>query len=102
MAVYHIFRVCKEIRSFICHRAAIMGKELFPETIMKNLSITFYSYYYIMTPRYRLQQPRRILESKLLKHITNLSDFEKNDKYGFLSFRSRPVSCDDNIVYVIL
>ena len=34
-----------------------------------------------MTPKYRLQQPRRILESKLLKHITNLSDFEKANNY---------------------
>ena len=76
-AFHHIFRVGEEIRSCKCRRAAIMGKELFPETIIKNLSITFYSYYYYMTPRYRLQQPRRILESKLLKHITNLSDFEK-------------------------
>ena len=76
-AFYHIFRVCEEIRGCIYRRAAIMGKELFPETIIKNLSITFYSYYYIMTPRYRLQQARRILESRLLKHITNLSDFEK-------------------------
>ena len=39
-----------------------------------------------MTPKYRLQQPRKILESKLFKHITNLSELEKNDKYGFLSF----------------
>ena len=39
-----------------------------------------------MTPKYRLQQPKRILESKLLKHITNLIDFEKNNNYGFLSF----------------
>ena len=32
-----------------------------------------------MSPKYRLKQPRRILESKLLKHIKNLSDFEKNN-----------------------
>ena len=30
-----------------------------------------------MTPKHRFQQPRGILESKLLKHITNLNDFEK-------------------------
>ena len=30
-----------------------------------------------MTPRYRLQQPRRILEPKLLKHIKNSSEDDK-------------------------
>ena len=39
-----------------------------------------------MTPKHRLQQPRRILESKLLKHIKNLSDFEKSNNYSPLSF----------------
>ena len=53
------------------------GKKLFPESIIKNLSITFDSYYYVMAPKFRLQQPRRVLESKLLKHITKLDDFEK-------------------------
>ena len=97
---YHISRLCKEISRCIRHRAKIIRKELFPETIIKNLSIIFYSYYYVMTPRYRLQQPRRILESKLFKHITNLSDFEKNDKYGYLAFMYDPVEGDEINEYV--
>ena len=97
---HHSYCVCEEILNRICYRALIMGKDSFPQTIIKFLSITFYSYYYIMTPRHRLQQPKRILESKLLKHITNPSDFEKNNKYGFLSFIYRPVSCDDVNIYV--
>ena len=38
-----------------------------------------------MTPRYRLQQPRKIPESKLLKHIKNSSEDDKKNKYRFLS-----------------
>ena len=75
--VCYSFCVFKKIRDYIYHRAMLVGNEIFPESIIKNLSITFCSYYYIMTPEYRLQQPRKILESKLLEHITNLSDFEK-------------------------
>ena len=63
------------------------------------MSITFFSYYYIMTPRHRLEQPRRVLESKLLKHITNLNDDEKNIKYRFLWQNYKPISCDDIDVY---
>ena len=85
--VFYSFCVSKKIQDSIYHRAMLVGNEIFPESIIKTLSITFYSYYYIMTPKYRLQQPRRLLESNLLKHITNLSDFEKNN-YGFLSFMS--------------
>ena len=39
-----------------------------------------------MTPKYRLHQPRRVLESKLPKHKSNMSDFEKNNNYSFLSY----------------
>ena len=77
--------VSKKIRNYISHRVAIMGKKLFPETIINNLSIRFDSYYYIMHPKFRIQQPRRILESKILKHITKLDDLEKENNYGFLS-----------------
>ena len=55
-----------------------------------------------MTPRYRLEQPRRILESRLLKHITNLNDVEKNIKYGSLWHRYKPISCDDKDMYIHL
>ena len=83
---YYRFCASKKVRDYIYHRSTLMGNELFPESILNNLSITFYSYYYIMIPKYRLQQPKRILESKLLKHIKNLSDFEKSNNYSFLSF----------------
>ena len=79
-----MFRVSKKkILYYIRHSAMMMGKELFPESIIKNLSITFYSFYYIITPKHRFHQPRRILESKLLRHITNLKDFEKKITMAF-------------------
>ena len=78
------------------------GEKLSLETVIKNISITFYSYYYIMTPRHRLEQPRKVLESNLFKHITKLNDFEKNIKYSFLWHRYRPVSRDDNSIYLCL
>ena len=58
-----------------------------------------YSYYYIMTPKYRLQQPRRISESKRLKHLTNLSDFEKRNNGNFLAFIYGLVDYGDVDVY---
>ena len=74
---YYIYPVCEEILSRIQRGALMKEEELSLKTVIKDISITFFSYYHIMTPRYRLEQPRRILESKLLKHITKLNDFEK-------------------------
>ena len=36
-----------------------------------------------MTCRYQLEQPRRILESKMIKHIKNMTE-EEQDKNNFL------------------
>ena len=38
-----------------------------------------------MTAKHKIQQPRRILESKFLKHIHNVSYNDKINKYNFLS-----------------
>ena len=38
-----------------------------------------------MTAIHILQQPRRILESKILRHIKNASNDDKERKYKFLS-----------------
>ena len=81
---HHLYPVCEKILDRLHRYALISGKELSLDTVIKNMSITFFSYYYIMTPRHHLQQPRRVLESRLLKHITNLNDDEKNIKYRFL------------------
>ena len=98
----HLYPVCEEILNRLNRYALINGKELSLDTVIKNMSITFFSYYYIMTPRHRLEQPRRLLESRLLKHITNLNVDEKNIKYNFLWQKYRPISCDDNAMYIQL
>ena len=76
-----------------------MEKDLSPKTILKNLSITFDSYYYIMSPRHHREQPRRVLESMLVKHISRLNDIEKQNKYSFLSHIYGLLSMDDVTMY---
>ena len=98
----HLYPVCEEILNRLHRYALISGKELSLDTVIKNMSITFFSYYYIMIPRHRLEQPRRVLESKLLKRLTNLNDDEKNVKYRFLWQNYKPISCDDINMYIHL
>ena len=54
-----------------------------PDMKTRNLTIKFISRYSNMTYRYQLEQPRRIIESKMVKHIKNMSE-EEQDKYNFL------------------
>ena len=61
--VFHYFYpVCEEILNRVRGHVLMKEEKLSLETVVKNLSITFYSYYYIMTPRHRLEQPRKVLE----------------------------------------
>ena len=51
--------------------------------------ITSFSTYKSMTAKHKMQQPRRILESKSLKHIHNVSynfNHNLNEFYMFLIF----------------
>ena len=54
-----------------------------PDMKITNLRIKFISRYNNTTFRYQLEQPRRILESKMVKHIKNMTE-EEQDKYNFL------------------
>ena len=101
-AFHYLYPVCEEIVSLVRGRVLKMEEKLSLETVIENISITFYSYYHIMTPRHRLEQPRRVLESNLLKHITKLDDLEKSIKYDFLWQRYRPINRDDNNIYLCL
>ena len=56
-----------------------------PNMKIGNLTIKFVSRYSNMTYRYQLDQPRRVLESKLMKHIKNMSHEEQNNNYNFLT-----------------
>ena len=54
-----------------------------PDMKIRSLRIKFVSRYNNMSFRYQLEQPRRVLESKLIKHIKNMSE-EEQDNYNFL------------------
>ena len=38
-------------------------------SIISNVTITLFSNYNSMTAKHKIQQPRKVLESKILKHI---------------------------------
>ena len=61
--------------------------ELDSSSIISNLTITLFSKYKTMTPQHRFHQPRRVLESKLMKHIKNMSYDDKMNKYTFLTLQ---------------
>ena len=54
-----------------------------PDMKIRNLTIKFISGYSNMTYRYQLEQPRRIIESKMIRHIKNMSE-EEQDNYNSL------------------
>ena len=51
----------------------LSGNKLDSYSIMSNLTKTLFSQYKTITTKHRIQQPRKVLESKLLKHIKNAS-----------------------------
>ena len=83
--IYYKCYTSEQIRDYIFHRAILMGNKLISSSIISNLTITLFSKYKLMTPGHQLQQPRRVLESKLLKHIKNASYDDKINKYHFLT-----------------
>ena len=80
------YRYCnsKKIRDYIFHRATLSDTILYSSTIISDVTITFFSNYKSMTAIHKLQQPRKVLESKILKHIKNASNDDKETKYNFL------------------
>ena len=58
-----------------------------PDMKIINLSIKFISRYDNMTYRYQLEQPRPMIESKMVKHIKNKSHEEKINNYKFLTWK---------------
>ena len=81
------FRYCKskKIQDYIFHRAMLRDIKLDSSSIISNIMITLFSNYKSMTVKHKLQQLRRVLESKLLKHIKNVSYDDKINKYNFLT-----------------
>ena len=52
---------------------------------VRNLTIKFVSRYGNMTYRYQLQQPKPMIESKMVKHIKYMSHEEEINNYNFLT-----------------
>ena len=75
----------KKIRDYIFHRAMLRNIKLDSYSIISNVMITIFSNYKSMTAKHKLQQPRRVIESKLLKYIKNTSYDDKINKYNFLT-----------------
>ena len=73
------YRYCKskKIRDYIFHCAMLRNNKLDSSSIISNVTITLFPNYKSMTVEHKLRQPRRILESELLKHIKNLSYDDK-------------------------
>ena len=83
--IYYKYYTSEQIRDYIFHHAMLMDIKFNSSSVISNLTISLFSKYNLMTPRHQLQQPRRILESKLLKHIKNVSYDDKINKYHFLT-----------------
>ena len=65
-----------------------------PDKKIRKLTKKFVSRYNNMTYRYQPQQPRSIIESKMVKHIKNMSE-EEQDNYYFLTCKHNPLRLVD-------
>ena len=82
---YYGYCNSKKIRDFIFHRATLSDIILYSSSIISDVTITFFSNYKSVTAMHKFQQPRTVLESKIIKHIKNASDDDKINKYNFLA-----------------
>ena len=74
-----------KIRNYILCRCGLFDTVFSSSTVLSDVTIAFFSCYKSMTGMHKLQQPRKVLESKILKHIKNASDDDKETKYKFLA-----------------
>ena len=72
--------ICKTISENLRSK---YGINCTPDLKIRNLRLKFISRYDNMNFRYQLEQPGRILESKMIKHIKNMTE-EEQDNYNFL------------------
>ena len=83
--IYYRYCNSKKIRDYIFHGATLSDIVLYSSAIINDKTITFFLNYKSMTAMHKFQQPRKVLESKILKHIKNASDDDKETKYNFLA-----------------
>ena len=75
--VYYKFCQSKKVRDFVFHNATLKNIKLESSSIINNVILTIFSKYKTIKRNHLLNQPRPILESKIIKHIHN-SKFEIN------------------------
>ena len=80
-----VIKKVKKIRDYIFHLAILRDIKLESSSIISNVTITLSSNYKSMTAKLKLHQPRRVLESKLIKQIKNASYDDKMNKYNLLT-----------------
>ena len=83
--VYYKFCQSKKARDYVFSRAILKNIDLESTSIINNVILTIFSKYKTMTRNHILNQPRRVLVSKMLKHIHNSNFRDKLTKYYFLS-----------------
>ena len=80
-----IYKFCqsKKVRDFVFHNATLKNIKLESTSIINNVILTIFSKYKIIKRNHLLNQPRSILESKILKHIHNSNFRDKLTKKLF-------------------
>ena len=78
--------ICNDIRENLSSKYDI---NCTPDMEIRSLTIKFVSRYRNMTFRHQLQQPRSMLETKMVKHIKYMSYEEQSDKYNFLTCKHK-------------
>ena len=83
--IYYKFCQSKKVRDFVFHNATLKNIKLESTSIINNVILTIFSKYKTIKRNHLLNQPRSILESKILKHIHNSNFSDEYTKYKFLS-----------------
>ena len=84
-SVFYEYSQSKKVRDYIYQYALRKDLNIDDNSIINNLTITLFLEYHTMKRKHRLQQPRSVLESRILKQINDLSYRELVEKYCFLS-----------------
>ena len=83
--IFYKFCQNKKVRDFLFHNAILKNIKLESSSIINNVILTIFSTYKTIKRNHLLNQPRSILESKILKHVHNSNFRDKWTKYFFLS-----------------
>ena len=75
--IYYKFCQSKKVRDFVFHNAILKNIKLASSSIINNVILKIFSKYKTIKRNHLLNQPRPILESKILKHIHNLNFRDK-------------------------